>query len=104
MSAKQDSVSNVRFSAVPSPMVDVMSFRPGDGPIAARPPASAVACGQPDALPGGVEALFPAKVDALAFFVEGNRDAPGFADDPFDGFEGDGRGLAFDAAVTAAGR
>jgi hypothetical protein len=72
--AEEDTVGDVRSAAVPFPLVDVVSFTPGRGPVAAGPDAASVPNSEAFALLRGEEALLAADVDALAVVVEDDRD------------------------------
>lgn len=102
VTAEQHAVVDVGASAL-LPGVDVVGFGPGDGAIALREPASAVAGGEGVALPGGEEPLQSADVErAGAGFVKEDRQDAGVADVPVGGVDGDPVGLAVEEGGTGA--
>src|SRR5690554_2657181 len=103
VSAQQDPVREVGVAVISGPLVDVVGFGPGGGPVTVWPPAPTVPGGQADALPSCVQALLPPEVDALPVGIEGDRDSPGLTQHSLDCFDRHRGGLSLDATVTGTG-
>jgi hypothetical protein len=85
--AKQDAIRDVRLAVVTLPLVDVVSFAPGRGSIAAGEETSAIPYSHARSLALGEEALDASDVDTLAVVVELDRYRTRVAEVALDGLE-----------------
>ena len=98
--AEERPVGKVRTSVVFEPLVDVMRFCPRWRFLTVDPEASAVAYCHCGALFLGEESIVAADVDDLAVVVEFDAAGAGVAEQPVDGFLGDGERVALDLPVS----
>ncbi len=100
MSAQEDSVRDIRLTAVARPVVDVVSLSPAGRTVASFEHAPAIAHGKRDLLMGSEQSRFPAKIDDVATTIEYYGDRSPQADRPFDRFNADRIFVSLNAAVT----